>query len=79
MPKGSQGQKRPADAIGNVVHVMRNENQFAVQFVDWAKGEIGEAAERLQCKSLRKVCREKLNARISYLNQAIDRIEKRRS
>jgi hypothetical protein len=23
MPKGPQGQKRPADAIGNAVHVMR--------------------------------------------------------
>jgi hypothetical protein len=23
MPKGPQGQKRPADAIGNIVHVMR--------------------------------------------------------
>jgi hypothetical protein len=23
MPKGSQGQKRPADVIGNAVHVMR--------------------------------------------------------
>jgi len=79
MPKGPQGQKRPADAIGNAVHVMRNEDQFAGQFVDWAKGEIGEAAERLQYKSLRKLCREKLNARISYLNQAIDRIQKRRA
>jgi hypothetical protein len=23
MPKGPQGQKRPADAIGNAVHIMR--------------------------------------------------------
>lgn len=54
----------------------RSEDQFPAEFVNWAKGEIEEAAERLQYKSLRKLCREKLNARISYLNQAIHRVEK---
>jgi hypothetical protein len=52
------------------------EDQFPAQFVNWAKGEIEDAVERLQYKSLRKVCREKLNARVSYLNQAIDRVRK---
>lgn len=52
------------------------QDEFPAQFVDWAKGEIEDAAERLQYKSLRKLCREKLNARISYLNQAIDRVGK---
>ena len=65
MPKGPQGHKRNAEP----------NDQFPAQFVDWAKGEIGEAAERLQYKSLRKACRQKLTARISYLNRAIDRIE----
>jgi len=51
-------------------------DQFPAQFVTWAKGEIEEAGERLQYKSLRKACREKLNARIAYLNQAIDRLVK---
>jgi len=49
---------------------------FPAQFVDWAKGEIEDAAERLRYKSLRKVCREKLVSRIANLNQAIERFEK---
>jgi len=28
MPKGPQGQKRPADVVGNAVHVMRIATQF---------------------------------------------------
>ena len=52
------------------------QDQFPAQFVDWAKGEIGEANERLRYKSLRKACREKLTARISYLHRAIERLEK---
>jgi hypothetical protein len=35
MPKGPQGQKRPADAIGNAVHVMRI-----------ATGEISESSDK---------------------------------
>ena len=65
MPKRPQDQK-PTAGPGD---------EFPAEFVDWAKGEIGEAAVRLQYKSLRKACREKLTARISYLNRAIDRIE----
>jgi len=41
MPKGSQGQKRKTEPS----------DQFHTQFVDWAKGEIGDAAERFQYKS----------------------------
>jgi len=54
-------------------------DQFPAQFVAWATGEIEEAGERLQYKSLRKACREKLNSRIAYLNQAIERIKKNRA
>ena len=50
--------------------------EFPAMFSDWAKAEIEDATERLQYKSLRKVCREKLTARISYLQRAIERIEK---
>jgi len=39
MPKGPQGQKRPADVIGNAVHVMRI-----------ATGEIEEYQERTEPK-----------------------------
>jgi len=53
----------------------KSDDQFLAQFSDWAKGEIEEAAERLQTKSLRKACREKLNFRIAYLNQATERFE----
>jgi hypothetical protein len=39
MPKGPQGQKRPADVIGNAVHVMRiaNENTAPRMISDNAK------------------------------------------
>ena len=53
----------------------RQHDPFAAQFMDWAKGEVEEAAMRLRYVSLRKACREKLNARISYLNQAIARLQ----
>jgi len=42
---------------------------------DRAKGDTDEATERLQYKSPRRACREKLNARISHLRRAIDRVE----
>jgi len=51
-------------------------DEFPAQFLDWAKGEIADAKERLEYRSLRKLCREKLTARVAYLNQAIDRIKK---
>ena len=75
MPKGPQGQKRKAEAIG-MASEAKHGAPFPAQFAAWARGEIEEATERLQYKSLRKVCREKLNARISYLSRAVDRIEK---
>jgi hypothetical protein len=40
MPKGPQGQKRPADVIGNAVHVMRI-----------ATGEIEESTETRKASS----------------------------
>jgi hypothetical protein len=39
MPKGPRGEKRPADVIGNAVHVMRI-----------ATGEIGEGAPKPSSK-----------------------------
>ena len=70
MPKRHQGHTRKTVVTGNAGHG----DQFPSQFVDWARGEIGEATERLQYKSLRKACREKLTARISYLSRAIGRV-----
>jgi hypothetical protein len=43
MPKGPQGQKRPADVIGNAVHVMRI-----------ATGEIEEAKRNPETEANRK-------------------------
>jgi hypothetical protein len=57
----------------------KHDGQFPAQFADWARGEIEDATERLHYKSLRKACRGKLNARISYLNQAIDSMKKNRA
>ena len=70
MPKGPQSPKRKRIVTGNA----GPSDQFPSQFMDWARGEIGEATERLQYKSLRKACREKLTARISYLSRAIGRV-----
>jgi len=78
VPKELQKQKRKADGAGPAI-ASKHAMQFSAQFADWAKGEIEDATERLQYKSLRKICREKLNARISYLNQAMDRIKKNRA
>jgi len=75
MPKGPQGQKRKADVI-EMASSSKHHAQFPAHFADWARGEIEDATERLQYKSLRKLCRQKLNARISYLSQAIDRVRK---
>jgi hypothetical protein len=75
MLKKPQSQKRSADVIG-MASPSKHDTPFPAQFAAWARDEIEEAAERLQYKSLRKVCREKLNARISYLSRAIDRMEK---
>jgi hypothetical protein len=39
MPKGPQGQKRPADVIGNAVHVMRIATGEVQESVDTPKDE----------------------------------------
>jgi hypothetical protein len=42
MPKGPQGQKRPADVIGNAVHVMR----IATGEIEETKRDAGTEANR---------------------------------
>lgn len=42
MPKGPQGQKRPADVIGNAVHVMR----IATGEIEDTKRDAGTEANR---------------------------------
>jgi len=42
MPKGPQGQKRPADVIGNAVHVMR----IATGEIEEAKPDAGKEYAR---------------------------------
>jgi hypothetical protein len=42
MPKGPQGQKRPADVIGNAVHVMR----IATGEIEDTKRDVGTEANR---------------------------------
>ena len=77
MPKGPQGQKRPADVIGNAVHVMRiatgqiqeGAKQKNVQAV--ARGEKGGAiggnarAESLSPSERSKIARKAAGARWS--------------
>jgi hypothetical protein len=51
MPKGPQGQKRPADVIGNAVHVMRIATG---QIDDAPKGKPAKAAKKPQRVKPRK-------------------------
>lgn len=52
MPKGPRGEKRPADVIGNAVHVMRiatgeiEDNEIAGKRVHQSKGGTKGAARR---------------------------------
>jgi hypothetical protein len=57
MPKGPQGQKRPADVIGNAVHVMR----IATGQIEDAKRDPGTEANRKGGLKGGKVRAEKLS------------------
>ena len=74
MPKGSKGQKRPADVIGNAVHVMRiatGEVEDSGQTEDGkskAAVELGRKggqarAESLSAKKRREIARRAATAR----------------
>ena len=61
MPRGPKGEKRPADVVGNAVHVMR----IATGEVEEAKVEHKKATELHRLGGLRggKARAEKLNAK----------------
>lgn len=69
MPKGPQGQKRPADVIGNAVQVMRiatgQENETAVPSSAAALGKKGGAAraEKLTAERRSEIARAAAQAR----------------
>ena len=55
MPKGPQGQKRPADVIGNAVHVMRiatGEKTDSVPAPKSAAAEMGSKGGKARAASL---------------------------
>ena len=55
MPKGPQGQKRPADVIGNAVRVMRiatGEEADEVEAVKSAAAELGSRGGKARAKKL---------------------------
>jgi hypothetical protein len=57
MPKGPQGQKRPADVIGNAVRVMRiatGEETEELDTVKSAAAELGSRGGKARAKSLTK-------------------------
>ncbi len=69
MPKGPQGQKRPADVIGNAVHIMRiatgeeeehSSSQMAIE--RGVKGGIARA-RKLTATKRKKIAREAAIAR----------------
>lgn len=63
MPKGPKGQKRPADVIGNAVHVMKiatgeiEETSAAGDSKDKAAVELGRKGGLARAKSVSKVKR----------------------
>ena len=73
MPKGPQGQKRPADVIGNAVKVMRiavgeEEEEYADDGKDPAAKALGAKGGRARAKNLSKrqrsdIARNAANAR----------------
>ena len=54
MPKGPQGQKRPADVIGNAVHVMRIATGEIVETVQVKSGKVrsGKAGAKARAAKL---------------------------
>jgi hypothetical protein len=45
MPKGPQGQKRPADVISNAVHVMRITNENTTLYMTNDDAKLGKIAK----------------------------------
>ncbi len=65
MPRGPQGQKRPADVIGNAVKVMRiatgeEEEEFDGDGKDPAAVELGRRGGQARAKSLSKKQRKEI-------------------
>ena len=63
MPKGPQGQKRPADVIGNAVRVMRiatGEETDEVDGVKSAAAELGSRGGKARAASLPKAKRSEI-------------------
>jgi hypothetical protein len=61
MPKGPQGQKRPADVIGNAVHVMRiatGEEPETVPAPKSAAAEMGSKGGKARAAALSKAKRK---------------------
>jgi len=58
LPKGPQGQKRPADVIGNAVHVMRIATGEIEEGLatDWCSGRVrsGKAGGKARAEKLTK-------------------------
>ena len=66
MPKGPQGQKRPADVIGNAVRVMeiatgqREEEAASKSVKNEAAAELGRKGGKARAESLSKVRRTQI-------------------
>ena len=59
MPKGPKGQKRPADVIGNAVHVMRiATGEIAEESKNQAAVELGRRGGLARAKSIGKAKRK---------------------
>ena len=65
MPKGPQGQKRPADVIGNAVKVMRvatgeEEEEFVDDGKNRAAQELGRKGGKARASKLTKIQRREI-------------------
>jgi len=61
MPKGPQGQKRPADVIGNAVHVMRiATHEIEESLPKTRRAEGGKVGGKARAKSLSPAKRKEI-------------------
>ena len=79
MPKGPQGQKRPADVIGNAVKVMRiatgeEEEEFEDDGKDPAAKALGAKGGRARARKLSAAERSAISKRAANIRWKKDRL-----
>ena len=78
MPRGPKGEKRPADVIGNAVHVMRiATGEIEEKVVDVAASELGRKggharADRMPASQRTKIAKKAAKKRWAKRTETVD-------